>query len=141
MFDELKKYKEQGHFFFKPTDNLATVCNAPKSCSGIYLIYALQKGRVTLIYVGISGRKGIDGKILHRKDGLRGRFLTGKQFGTLRKHSWPAKMKMENIYALDIHWYVTHGAANADFPREVEIRLLQQYRDIYGALPAWNNTI
>lgn len=62
MFDELKKYKEQGHFVFKPTDNLADVCNAPKACSGIYLIYALQKGKVTLIYIGISGRKGVDGK-------------------------------------------------------------------------------
>jgi len=141
MFDELSKYKEQGHFFFKPTDNLASVCNAPINCSGIYLIYALQKGRVTLIYIGISGRKNIDEKIQHREDGLRGRFLTGKQFGGLRKHSWPVKMKLENIEALDIYWYVTHGTANTDFPRDLEISLLHQHRDIYGALPSWNNTI
>ncbi len=43
MFDELNKYKQAGHFFFKLTDNLSSVCNAPNDCSGIYLIYALEK--------------------------------------------------------------------------------------------------
>jgi len=141
MFDQLDKYKKHGHFIFKPADNLAAVCTAPSKCSGIYLIYALQKGKVTLIYIGISGRKGLNGEILHRKDGLRGRFLTGKQFGALRKHTWPAKMKLENIEALDIHWYVTYGSTNADFPGELEMKFLHQYKDIYGEPPRWNKKI
>ncbi len=77
MFDELNKYKQHDHFFFKPADRLSEVCNAPNNSSGIYLINALEKGKVNLIYIGISGRRGADEKIVHRKDGLRGRFLTG----------------------------------------------------------------
>ncbi|SRR5260221_12002357 len=55
---ELKKYKETGHFLFKTSDNLSHVWNAPKECSGKYLIYALEKGQVLLsnLYasVGVS---------------------------------------------------------------------------------------
>lgn len=138
MFDELTKYKQTGHFFFKPGDQLASVCNAPKECSGIYLIYTLEKGSVNLIYIGISGRKGPDGNILHRKDGLRGRFITGKQFGERRSISWPKQMRLENIEALDIYWYVTHGSHDSDFPRDIEKALLEKYLDIYGQWPRWN---
>jgi len=45
MFDELTKYKNNNHFFFKPTDNLREVCNAPTDKSGVYLIYALKNGK------------------------------------------------------------------------------------------------
>lgn len=138
MFDELEKYKQKGHFFFKTGDNLTAVCNAPNSCSGIYLIYALEKEKINLIYIGISGRKSSDENIIHRKDGLRGRFLTGKQFGGLRKTTWPQQMKLENIEALDIYWYVTYGFEDKDFPRDVEIRLLKKIYDLTGKLPRWN---
>lgn len=141
MFDELKKYKQQGRFTFKPTDDLSLVCNAPNDCSGIYLIYAVAKNKTTLIYIGISGRKDENGKIKHRKDGLRGRFLTGKTKGVLRRYYWPQKMKEENIDALQIHWYVTHGKLNQDFPRDLEIDLLMKYQAQYGKLPRWNNVI
>lgn len=138
MFDELAKYKQNGHFFFKAVDSLGNVCNAPNNCSGIYLVYALEKENVNLIYIGISGRRSVDGKIIHRKDGLKGRFLTGKQFGGLRRITWPKQMKLENIEALDIYWYVTHGSQNNDLPRELEIKLLQKYHTIHGKLPRWN---
>ncbi|MBK6340659.1 MAG: hypothetical protein IPF63_14110 [Bacteroidetes bacterium] len=55
MFDELNKYKQNDHFFFKPTDNLGKVCNAPTDKSGVYVIHALKGGRVELIYIGRSG--------------------------------------------------------------------------------------
>jgi hypothetical protein len=141
MFDKLNKYKEHGHFFFRPTDRLAQVCNAPKNCSGIYLIYALEKGKVNLVYIGISGRKGADGQIIHRKDGLRGRFLTGKTNVMLRKIYWPMKMREEKIDALDIYWYVTYGKFNNDFPRELETDLLNKYVSLYGKLPRWNKAL
>ena len=48
MFDELNKYKHNDHFFFKPTDNLNSVCNAPTDKSGVYIIYELKKGRIPL---------------------------------------------------------------------------------------------
>ncbi|MDP1728012.1 MAG: hypothetical protein Q8M15_14600 [Bacteroidota bacterium] len=136
-----KKYKQNDHFFFKPTDRLSEVCNAPKDSSGVYVIYALEKGKVNLIYIGISGRKNPDGNIQHRKDGLRGRFLTGKQFGDLRQKTWPAQMKFENIDGLDIYWFVTHGKSNNDFPRDIEIELLKKYQSIHGTLPRWNKEI
>lgn len=139
--DELSKYKQTGHFFFNQTDNLSSVCNAPNDCSGIYLIYALEKGKVNLIYFGISGRKDADGNIKHRKNGLRGRFLTGKQFGDRRQITWPIQMKSENIEALDVYWYVTYGELNNDYPRDIEIQLLQDFRSIHGYLPRWNKKI
>jgi hypothetical protein len=141
MINLLTQYKQNGHFFFKPTDRLAEVCNAPKDSSGVYVIYALEKGKVNLIYIGISGRKGPDGNILHRKDGLRGRFLTGKQFGDLRQKTWPAQMCLENIEALDIYWFVTHGNSDSDFPRDIEVNLLQKYLALFGRLPRWNREV
>src|SRR6476660_5806569 len=134
MFDELNKYKRTGHFVLKPLDNLSSVCNAPKGCSGLYIVYALEKGKVSLIYIGISGRKGPDGKIKHREDGLRGRFLTGKQFGDLRKITWTRQMKLENIDTLDIYWYVTYDDIYCDFPKQVEEELLTKYKELYGRL-------
>lgn len=141
MFDELEKYKENGSFIFKSEDRLSLVCNAPGKCSGIYLIYAFEKGQVNLIYIGISGRKGTNGEIVHRKDGLRGRFLTGKTNGVLRKIYWPQRMILENIEALNIQWYVTHGKNEQDFPRDLEIKLLNRYRAVYGVLPRWNKNL
>ena len=138
MFDELEKYKEQGSFFFRSEDRLSEVCNAPKDCSGLYLIYSLKQGKVELIYIGISGRRGSDNKIIHRKDGLRGRFLTGKQFGDRRSITWPVQMKIDGIEALHVHWFVTFGSCNSDFPRELEEKFLSKYATIYGAWPSWN---
>ena len=42
MFDELDKYTENEHFFFKSKDNLKEVCNAPTNKSGVYIVYALK---------------------------------------------------------------------------------------------------
>lgn len=141
MLSKLNLYKEKGSFVFKQTDSLSAVCNAPKNCSGIYLIYAIVDGKRDLIYIGISGRKGLDGEIIHRKDGLRGRFLTGKTDGVLRKIAWPSRMQAQNIAVLEIEWYVTYGMHNQDFPRDLEIDLLTQYRIKYGRLPIWNKKI
>ncbi len=138
MFDELNKYKRTGHFIFKPSDSLASVCDAPKGCSGLYMIYALANGNVDLIYIGISGRKGTNDKMIHRQDGLRGRFLTGKQFGDLRKITWPQQMKIENIEALDVYWFVTYDDEYNDFPKDLEDKFLKKYKSIYGKLPRWN---
>ena len=114
------------------------MCNAPSDCSGVYLIYALEFDEVNLIYIGISGRRGTTGEIIHRKGGLRGRFLTGKTDSVLRKIYWPQKMREGNIEALDIYWYVTYGEENSDFPRDIEIELLRNYKKIFNKLPRWN---
>lgn len=139
MFDELTKYKDNGHFFFEAKQNLIDVCNAPKDKSGLYVIYKLANNKVELIYIGISGRKGKDGNIIHRKGGLRGRFLTGKQFGDLRSKTWKIKMEAQKIKALDIYWYVTHDDDTyKDFPRDIEKILIEKFHSLYGRLPDWN---
>lgn len=76
IIQDLEKYPIKGTFQLYSNDLLSKVCNIParNDYSGVYLFYD-DKGN--FIYVGISGREGADGKIIHRKDGLRGRFLKG----------------------------------------------------------------
>lgn len=100
LLSDLEKYETKGRFHFRVDDILSLVCNIPvrKDYSGLYIFYSNKR---ELIYVGISGREGLDGKIIHRKDGLRGRFLTGKQFGIRRSKSLPIQMKLDNISSLE----------------------------------------
>jgi len=144
MFDELNKYKQNDHFFFKPIDNLGQVCNAPTDKSGVYIIYALNNGRIELIYIGRSGEVKSDGSLFIRKAGLGGlkdRLVNGKQFGEARRSSWRIQMLNEKIEALDIYWYATHNDKFVDCPKILENKLLQKHFDIYGRLPKWNNEL
>jgi len=142
MFDELSRYEHNDHFFFSPADNLGQVCNAPTDKSGLYIIYALKKGRIELIYIGRSGEVKSDGSLFIRKAGLGGlkdRLVNGKQFGSSRRNSWKLQMLAEKIEAIDVYWYVTHNDKFVDCPRVLENKLLQKHFDIYGQLPRWNN--
>ncbi|GEP94565.1 hypothetical protein CCY01nite_08250 [Chitinophaga cymbidii] len=142
MFDELIKYKHANHFFFSSVDNLAQVCNAPADKSGVYVIYALKRGKIELIYVGRSGEIKRDGSLFIRKAGLGGlkdRLVNGKQFGEPRRNSWRRQMLFEGIEALDIYWYVTHNEEFTDCPKILENKLLLKHLDIYGQLPRWNS--
>jgi len=144
MFDELNKYKQNDHFFFKSTDNLEQVCNAPTDKSGVYIIYALKGGRIELIYIDRSGEVKSDGSLSIRKAGLGGlkdRIVNGKQFGDARRYSWKAQMQNEKIEALDIYWYVTHNDNFVDCPTILKNTLLQKHLDIYGQLPKWNDEL
>jgi len=144
MFDELSKYKQTDHFFFKTTDNLNQVCNAPTDKSGVYIIYALKGGRIELVYIGRSGEVKSDGTLFIRKSGIGGlkdRLVNGKQFGEPRRNSWKTVMNYENIEALDIYWYVTHNEKFIDCPKILESKLLSTHLDIYGKLPKWNNEL
>ncbi len=142
MFDELNKYQEWDHFFFKASDNLNKICNAPTDKSGVYLVYALKDGKIELVYIGRSGKVGSDGKIIVRSAGIGGikdRIVSGHQFGKVaRRISWPNQIKFEKIEALDIYWYITHNEKYQDCPRILENKLIQKYVDIYGELPRWN---
>lgn len=144
MFDELSKYKPNDHFFFKATDNLNQVCNAPTNKSGVYIVYALKDGRIELVYIGCSGKVKADGTIFVRKAGIGGlkdRLVNGKQFGAARRNSWRTLMAYEKIEALDVYWYVTHDTDFIDCPRDLENTLLKKYFQIYGNLPRWNNEL
>ena len=50
-------------------------------------------------------------------------------------------MLLEGIEALDVYWYITHGADFVDCPRILENKLLQKYLKIHGRLPIWNNEL
>ena len=106
MFDNLKKYEQQGHFFLKYQDHLRDVCNAPSDKSGIYIVYALNNGKIEPIYIGRSGKLGTDSAMFIRKAGLGGikdRIVNGHQFGKIpRRISWINQMQKEGIEALDI---------------------------------------
>ena len=145
MFDELNKYKNKNHFFFRPEDGLSEVCNAPNDKSGIYLVYALVQGKIELVYIGISGLEQKDGTLKTRKAGLGGmkdRIVNGHHFGkTPRRRSWPIQMLKENIEALDVYWWVTYENELRDFPRRIEESLLKKHMDLYGCLPRWNKQL
>lgn len=138
MFDELKKYAINDHFFFDGDKPLGDVCNAPKSASGVYIIYALTKGKVKLIYIGSSGKMQKNGDIKHRQGGLYDRIVNGIQFGKPRKDSWLEKLKSEQIDALDIYWYKTINSEANDIPAYTEAILIQKFYEVYGCLPDWN---
>ena len=108
MFDELEKYNTNGHFFFQPDHELAKVSNAPKDFDGLYLIYALERGRVNLVYIGTKLPAG----------------------------QWAPKMLLENIEALDVYWYDTES--KGDDPKYVKAEILKIYKSIYGIKPRWN---
>lgn len=135
---DLEKYENKGVFYFHINDVLNSVCNIPKrkDNSGLYVFYSENK---ELVYVGISGREGLDGNIIHRKDGLRGRFLTGKQFGDRRSITLPIQMKLDEISTLEIHWFITYGDKARDIPRPIERALIEMFKtENNGKRPRWN---
>lgn len=142
MFDELKPYKYHDHFLFDGKGNLKEICNAPTDKSGVYIVYALKKGNIELIYIGRSGKRKDDQTIFVRKAGLGGvkdRIVNGHQFAKIPRHvSWPVQMKYDKIEVLDVYWYVTYDDENNDCPSEVEKILLKRFFDVYGVLPRWN---
>ncbi len=144
MFSILDKYKTQDHFFLTPEQELQTVCNAPADKSGVYVIYALKKGRVELIYIGHSGKLEKDGSLSNKEgfSGLKDEIVNGRQFGKTPAHiAWKKQMTRENIEALNIYWYVTDDAGYTDCPETLKRNLLRQHQDIFGAFPKWNKSI
>ena len=129
MFDELKRYKKKGHFFFRKEDSLAQVSKAVPELPGIYYIIRLAKGRVELVYMGKSEVSTTAGSTKNKmlKQSINGlqRFLNNRMSGA-------------DIDALDIYWFVTMDAANNDLPGYVEGLIMQRFYDVQGRLPEWN---
>jgi hypothetical protein len=138
MFEQLEKYKSNGHFFFEEKDDLNNVCNASKNGIGVYLVYALNKAKTELIYIGSSGKIKQDGTTKIRKGGIFDRLVNGKQFDEPRKKSWKQKLISERIDALDIYWYETLDRNHNDIPVSIEGSIIQTFFDINGKLPKWN---
>lgn len=144
-FDEvisaLQDFAKKGKFLFHQNSSLSAVCNIPEinDYSGIYLFYDNNSNE--LLYIGISGREINNGEIQHRKDGLRGRLVKGKQFGDFRRKTLSEQMKKENISTLRIEWFVTYGFKEKVIPRKIEILLLNLFLSENNHLPRWNKEI
>ena len=135
MFDEIKKYKNNGHFFFKKGDNLKHVTKDVPDLPGIYYIIRLAKGRIELVHIGKSGTIQQNGQF--KDQGLNGR-LNNKQEGFKGQNFFESQILKENIDALDIYWFVTFDTKNRDLPGFVEGLLIQRFFEINGRLPHWN---
>ena len=140
MFDLLNKYKTNDHFFFSPTQSLEEVCNAPDDKDGVYLVYELKNGRVTLVYIGSSGDKIPGYAIKEGLLGLKTAIISGteSEWKNRRQQAWPIKMLAENIEALDIYWWVTYKKNRGDHPADVKRSLYRVHKAMFGALPPWN---
>jgi hypothetical protein len=135
MFDETKKYKNNGHFFFKKGDNLKQITKSVPDLPGVYYIIRLAKGRVELVYIAKSGSIQQNGQF--KGQGLQSR-LNGKQEGIEMKDFLESRFSKENIDALDIYWFVTFDTKCNDIPGFVEGLLIQRFAEINGRLPLWN---
>lgn len=137
MFDELKPYKDCNHFFFKHGMKLSTACNAP-DMPGIYIYYQHKKGKIDLVYVGVSDTTGSNGVL--KSQTLR-QSLNNRQGGMTRQSFFEQLMDDKDVEAIDIYWYVTMNDKVQHLPVYAQGLILQRYFDIYGGLPPWNKEL
>jgi hypothetical protein len=135
MFDETRKYKNNGHFFFKKGDRLSEVGKNVPELPGVYYVIRLSKGMVELVYIGKSGTITQSGQF---KDQLLKGRINNKQDGMKWQEFFDKKIIEENIDGLDIYWFVTMDKSNNDLPGYVEGLLIQRFFEVQGILPLWN---
>ncbi|MGZ3871819.1 MAG: hypothetical protein ACXVJD_02810 [Mucilaginibacter sp.] len=141
MFDELLKYKSNDHFFYQSTDSLEEVCNAPADKDGVYIVYELKGGRINMVYIG-SSESGSQAIFKERLAGLSKSIINGPEPEKApRTQTWPIKMMVENIDALDIYWWVTYKGNLKDSPAKLQRQLLSIYKSVNGGLPTWNKAV
>ncbi len=134
MFDELKKYRKNGHFFFTKAVSLREASKDIPELPGVYYIIRLANGRVDLVYIGKSGTMQQNGRF---KDQLLRSRLNNQQDSMRREDYFLKKMKEEDIDGLDIYWFVTFDKNHYDLPAYVEGLVMQRFFDIHGKLPPW----
>ena len=137
MFDVLADFESNDHFFLTANSELEEVFNAPKSGLGVYLVYELKNGRISLVYVGAAG------KIRHTgskkgKENFSEEFFNGQQFGGRRPNTWRQKLINDKIDALDIYWYETYNIKMRVIPSLVQALVIQAHFEMHGKLPPWN---
>lgn len=135
MFDETKKYKNNGHFFFKKGDSLKQVSKGVPDLPGVYYIVRLSGGRIELVFIDNSGPIQLNGQF--KDKGLQSR-LNSKQEGIDREDFFKSRILKENIDALDIYWFVTFDTKSNDLPLYVQGLLIQRFFEINRRLPLWN---
>lgn len=125
MFQEPKKYKESGHFFFEAENDLEKVCNAPKDKDGVFKVIELRNGRVDLVYFGYSNSGGLFNEIVN-----------GLHYDkNPRKVGWTYQLLKDRTDALDVYWCVTTGKDNQ---KKECLEMLKDFLAQTGKLPKWN---
>jgi len=135
MFDETKKYKTKGHFFFKAGEKLAEVSKEVPDKPGVYYILRLARGKIQIVYIGKSGFIAGKGKNTEK---LLKESINGTIAGIESEKFFENKIRKEDIDGLDIYWYVTMDKANNDLPEYVAGLLKQRFFEIEEELPEWN---
>jgi len=129
MFDETKKYKNNGHFFFKKGDSLKEVSRKVPDLPGIHYIVRLSGGRIDLVYIGKSGTMKQNGKF--NDQGLK-ISLNSKHDGIETQDYFESRILKESIDAFDIYWFVTIDSKSQDLPSFAEGLLIQRFFELYG---------
>ena len=82
MFDELKKYKTNGHLFYKRGDNILKLSQKLPNEQGVFYILKLTKGKIKLTYIGKSDSTKADNKTLNSLFNDREKGISMHQFFT-----------------------------------------------------------
>lgn len=135
MFDELHKYKNKGHFFFKKGQQLSQESKNVPDKQGVYYIMRLSQQKAELVYIGKAGTIKQNGE--YKIQSLKKR-INNKQKKVKRQVFFEQKMIEEGIEALDIYWFVTVDDKQKDIPQYVEGLIMQRYFETFGELPLWN---
>lgn len=135
MFDEIKKYRNQDHFFYKKGDNLRELTKDIPDLPGIFYIFRLANGRIDLVFIEQSGTVLRNGDYSHS---LLREAIHKDEKGVSRQQFFDKQFINYGIDALDIYWFVTMDDSHRDLPGYVKGLLMQRYYEIYGELPPWN---
>jgi len=127
LFDELSKYKNNGHLFYKTGDDVLKLSQKLPNEPGVFYILKLAKRKIKLVYIGKSVSTKADNQTLNA-------LFNDREKGITLHHFFDKKIKEETIDALDIYWFVTDN----DNPSEVANKVLQNHYDLFGSLPDWN---
>jgi hypothetical protein len=136
MFDELKKYKNKGHFFYESGNSLNEITKEVPDLPGVFYILRLARGGIDIVYIEATGTIQQNKKF--KTEGLR-TCLNKEQDGMKRQMLFEMKCALENIDALDINWFVTFDKSHKDLPRFVEGLIMQRFFEVYNRLPLWND--
>lgn len=129
MFDELRKYKKNDHFFLKKGGLLSAASKEVPENPGVYYVIKLAQGRIELVYIGRSDM--IDGDDHSKSQFLRSSIIKQQLL-------FAQKIVDEDIDGLDIYWFVTFDRKNNDLPSFVEAQIMQRFYDQNGRMPRWN---
>lgn len=138
MFSAIKPYKNADHFFYKLGDNLKKHAEKLPDLPGAFIVFSLAHGRIRMVYVGAT-------QVENRKQGIKAvglkSYLNNTTICRRYEDEWNARIATDDMDALDVYWYVTiDNEKKNDLPAYVKARVVQEFFDVQGCLPAWQES-